>query len=511
MEKPSGRLEYPRWSAVTVSGWAARRLRKHRLARRKTLAVMGLVRMTIESREQVRSVGRLRKPFFKRMNTMASLLKRKNGAFSVRFVDPTGQPRTLAIGTKSESKATEFKGHLESLLWALENTVTPDPKTLDWLTGLSDKVKAKMAAMGLARVEGEQAGALTLGAFLDSCVTGRTGSVKASTMTVWHYARQHLEVFFGKDKPLAEITAGDAADFERYLRTKVRKHERKKASKGNAKPDAKVENLRPSTIRKRISIAKLFFNDAVDRKLIESNPFAKLKSATKSNRDRDYFITPEVAVKVIEAAPDAEWRVIIALARFGGLRTPSETFALRWSDIDWANNRMTVHSPKTEHHEGQATRITPLFAELRTYLEDLHDIAPERTEFVVNRYRNPGQNLRTQFERIIGRAGLTPWPKLFQNLRASRATELAEMFPGHVAAAWLGHSEKVADRHYRQVTEEHFERAKAESEKEPRAPGRTLKGAQGGVTGENVSAETLYVCKGAQGEVETVASHRFEL
>ena len=32
----------------------------------------------------------------------------------------------------------------------------------------------------------------------------------------------------------------------------------------------------------------------------------------------------------------------------------------------------------------------------------------------------------------IKRAGLTPWPKLFQNLRSTRETELAETFPLHV-------------------------------------------------------------------------------
>lgn len=44
-------------------------------------------------------------------------------------------------------------------------------------------------------------------------------------------------------------------------------------------------------------------------------------------------------------------------------------------------------------------------------------------------------NLRTQLQRILKRAGLTAWPKLWQNLRATRATELADRYPAHVAAA----------------------------------------------------------------------------
>lgn len=61
--------------------------------------------------------------------------------------------------------------------------------------------------------------------------------------------------------------------------------------------------------------------------------------------------------------------------------------------------------------------------------------------------------------KIITRAGLKPWPKLFHALRASRATELADAYPGHVAAAWLGHTQQVANKHYRQVTDDHFAQA----------------------------------------------------
>ena len=60
------------------------------------------------------------------------------------------------------------------------------------------------------------------------------------------------------------------------------------------------------------------------------------------------------------------------------------------------------------------------------------------------------------------RSGLTPWPRIWQNFRATRATELADLYPSHVAAAWLGHTEQIADGHYRQVTGEHYSRATSE-------------------------------------------------
>ena len=59
----------------------------------------------------------------------------------------------------------------------------------------------------------------------------------------------------------------------------------------------------------------------------------------------------------------------------------------------------------------------------------------------------------------VSGAGLEPWPKLFQNLRLTRETELAEEYPLHVVCAWIGNSQPVAAKHYLQVTESHFEKA----------------------------------------------------
>jgi hypothetical protein len=68
-------------------------------------------------------------------------------------------------------------------------------------------------------------------------------------------------------------------------------------------------------------------------------------------------------------------------------------------------------------------------------------------------------NLRTTFGKLVKRAGLEPWPRLFHNLRSSRETELLEEFPVHVVAMWMGHDAKVSLKHYAQTTDEHFERA----------------------------------------------------
>ena len=165
---------------------------------------------------------------------------------------------------------------------------------------------------------------------------------------------------------------------------------------------------------------------------------------------------------MLAACPDDEWKLLFALSRYGGLRCPSEHMALRWIDVDYVNwTTMTVQSPKTAH-QGKSSRVVPIFPELRPFLQAAWETAPEGSEYVIRRHRGANVNLRTQLQRIIANAGLPGWPKLFQNLRSSRQTELAERYPIQVVCEWIGNSEAVATKHYLQVTEDHVASALGE-------------------------------------------------
>ncbi len=97
--------------------------------------------------------------------------------------------------------------------------------------------------------------------------------------------------------------------------------------------------------------------------------------------------------------------------------------------------------------------------ELRPYLEEAWDHS-EGQVYVVEGYRSSAANLRTRFTAIIKRAGLAPWPKLFQNLRASRETELMMTFPAKDVASWIGNSVAVAMESYAMALEQSFANAK---------------------------------------------------
>jgi len=151
--------------------------------------------------------------------------------------------------------------------------------------------------------------------------------------------------------------------------------------------------------------------------------------------------------------------LFFALSRFGGLRRPSEHLAVTWDGIDRENDRIRIKSPKAEHHAGKISRTIPIFPELRPHLGASFDQAAEGGVHVITRYRKTSANLRRSLTRILECAGLKPWPKLFQNFRSRRETELVVQFPIHVVCSWIGNTKAVAVKHYLQTTEEHFRKA----------------------------------------------------
>ena len=167
----------------------------------------------------------------------------------------------------------------------------------------------------------------------------------------------------------------------------------------------------------------------------------------------------------METCPNLQWRLIFSLARFGGLRVPSELISLQWNDVLWSQKKIKVPSPKTEHIEGKDHRWVPLFPEIIEPLRQAFDIAKDGEQFIFPRTITGAVNLRKGLTSIIKKAGLSPWPKLFQNLRASRETELCQNFPLHVASKWIGNTPTVAMGHYLQVIDSDWEKATTTTEK----------------------------------------------
>ncbi len=137
--------------------------------------------------------------------------------------------------------------------------------------------------------------------------------------------------------------------------------------------------------------------------------------------------------------------------------------------MNWEQGWLFVRSPKTEHHPGGKSRLVSLFPELRPHLLEAFTTAEPGAEFVIAKHRRRGMNLRTYLLKMLAKAGVKPWPKLFRNMRSSRRTELCERWPEHVVCAWIGNSRRIAREHYLQVRDEDFLRA-SEPEKAAQNP-----------------------------------------
>jgi hypothetical protein len=77
---------------------------------------------------------------------------------------------------------------------------------------------------------------------------------------------------------------------------------------------------------------------------------------------------------------------------------------------------------------------------------------------VIPRFSASNSNLDKPMKSILHRAGIVPWPKLFQNMRASCETEwLNKGHPAQVMAAWIEHSVVAQRSSYAQVRDGHFD------------------------------------------------------
>ncbi len=357
--------------------------------------------------------------------------------YRVRFyVGPRRREIYIAgLTKKTERLANIVARYCDDLGQAKSNNVAPAADAVFWANGTDGKLRENLTAWGLADPNSAKlttdAGML-VGAFVTAYIDGRS-DVKANTKTNYLQTRRLLVEYFGESQPLKAITQADTDQWKRWMLSE--------------------RELAIATVSKHGKRAKTMFQHAVRDRLLLSSPFADMKGASESNSERQHFISLDVAKKVTEACPDVDWRLIFALSRFGGLRCPSEVLGLRWVDVDWDAGRLRIEAVKTE------LRFLPMFPEIRKALEESWEAAPEGAVYCVGRYRGGSANLRTQFMRILVSAGVAPWPKLFVNLRSTRRTELQEVFPDHVVNKWLGHSGKVAEKHYLQVTDEHWGKA----------------------------------------------------
>ncbi len=374
---------------------------------------------------------------------MASLRKKvgkRSTTWEVLCYTPQSKRQIIRLGRVNERIAQTAKVRIEALLAAKIAGHSVDPETAAWLARLGDVIHQRIARAGLTEpreaTTQQDSTPMRLADHIERYIQSRS-KLKPHTIRNYKATKRLLIEHFGKDHPIRSINTGHAKDYREWL----------------------VGKYAPATVAREIKRARQFFEYAKDCGVIETNPFAKVKAGSQKNTRRKTFIGHDVVERVLEEFPDNDWRLAFVLARYGGLRIPSELERLRWSDIDWAGRRFIVRVPKKEHLDGHETRIVPIFPEIEPFLRQAFEEAPSGSVSVLpDRFHHEGY-VYAGVLRAVERAKVPKWPKLLVNLRASRETELMQQHPAHLVHAWLGHSREVAEDHYLMVTEADFDRA----------------------------------------------------
>lgn len=371
---------------------------------------------------------------------MANIERIKRGKkvrYRISFILKEERHRLALDSRYSAKQADRIRLHLEDLVQSLETGGKIGRATAGFIAEMPEDLRDRFVACGLLANK-----KITSRELWQRFYTQTGSERKSSTETTYRTVEKRFFAFFDPLGDPRKITRKDGEKWKEFLI---------------------AEDYAEASVAGSIQKVNAVFNWGTARGYLDANPFKGIKRGSMRNPKRMFYVPMDWYYKLLDACPDQTWRTLLALCRIGGLRNPSETLRLTWGDVNWEHRSILVHSPKTEHHDGRDTRMIPMFPELREELVKQFELAePGGSPYVIDRWRGTATNMRTHFRRIIFWAGLKEWERLFQNLRESRANEIWSEYPDHVAAAWMGHTKRVAFQHYLQVTDEQFQRALGE-------------------------------------------------
>lgn len=362
---------------------------------------------------------------------MASVINRK-GSFWVQY-SHLGKRHTIRLpSVVDKAEATIVSARVQQLLECYKHRASPSRELRDWTTKIGKPLRTHLQERGLLR----NVGATTVA---DLCVAyeqyltleGRTDSTMTNNM---------LAMFSFVDecggRHLDDLTPADSARLQRRFR----------------------EKLAETTWTKRMSCIEAALNYAVSEGWIRRNPFkGTYKRRNTGDRSREAYIPADFCHRLIKSS-EPNLGLAIALARFGGLRNPSETQILTSESILDEGRMLLVKSPKTRHHEGGAERLVPVIEDLRTYL------LPAQEGPLLPRFAGKSNKaIASVFRKLCIKMKVDQPPKPFVNMRASWVRDMRSAgFNPATVAEWAGHSVDVAINHYARVAKDQAARDASE-------------------------------------------------
>ena len=363
---------------------------------------------------------------------MASLFEEPRKGSGRWAVQIHGFGRVRVGGSKSVAKKlfAEIE-HIEELKKA---GIPHDARAKRFLMDCSAKIKKRLVKIGLISAQRSPTVADLLEQFW------QTASVKPRTESNYRLAFDDFSNCVDALQQVTEIKPADGMLFLKQLK----------------------ENYAQETAARRFKVVRSLFHLAVRLGWISLNPFEDIKpggkSGKKQTKDRAFFVTKKMFNAIVKELPTAEDRLIFALGRWAGIRIPSEAIVLKWDSVNWGRvPTMLIESPKTDQ-----SRIVPIFPELMPFFSEAFEVAEDGAIFVCPSLRTrkkPRDYFCHRLKMATQAAGYTLWQKPFNNLRATRATEIEEEFGRKAESDWLGHGSDITLENYLMKTNEILLRA----------------------------------------------------
>ena len=244
-----------------------------------------------------------------------------------------------------------------------------------------------------------------------------------------------------------------------------------------ALPKARVtetKKLATSTVSGLLKKVDGLFNYLIDSEFIPKNPFDNINAPMKRDKSKDWYVTIDEADDYINSVDEPQWKAIIAIARYCGVRGPSDLLYMQRKHVNFDKKQVIFPSIKN------GNRVCPMFPEVVEHFQWLCDRENAPNGYLFKDIEQGGHGKKGNWEavRASGKlkdlnlrktpsdsyrraTGKNPIPRFFKNCRATRVTELIkkERFSQHSVCEWIGHTEEISNEHYLMMIEEDHAKA----------------------------------------------------
>jgi integrase len=195
---------------------------------------------------------------------------------------------------------------------------------------------------------------------------------------------------------------------------------------------SKKKDISENSVNRYTYRTRTVFNWGVENKYIDFNPWPKYTKPKEKPAPRDLLDTKELKWLMACSPPHLSWALDVGF-NTGCRPGQSELFSLRYENVMWEWEKLTIHSTKT------GKRVIPL---KDVFLERLRE--KEKTSqsgFIIEYKGKPVKGLKRSLKTALKRSGITKKVRLY-DIRHLYGTTLAENgIDAFTIMALMGHTE----------------------------------------------------------------------